>query len=81
MENSSINFAENMADDTLLEAQYSVFNAQAFDPKEPGDGEEEQDQEQGEDKSTGEDADNPPLDPDVVHSPVTTEPGGNPKRG
>lgn len=82
MENSSINFAENIAEDALSEDQYSAFYTEAVDPKEPGDDEEEeeQDQDQEEDKGQSGEDDNPPLDPDVVHSPVTTQSGGMPKR-
>lgn len=96
MENSSNNFAEDMAYATLLETQESDFNTQFADSPGPDDEdevEEEQDEEEsgedGEEKGRGKggrkggeesnNGDDPPLDEDVVHSPVTTQTGGRAK--
>ncbi len=82
MENVSTDFAESTADFTTLETQRIPFNLQAANSPEGDDEEEEEDnnekKDEGGDKTTGSDDDNPPIDKDVVHSPVTTQPGGKP---
>lgn len=78
MENSGINFEESMADVSLVEDQQSAFNSQAFSSPGPkGDDEEEDEDENGSDE--GSDEENPAIDPDIVHSPVPTQPGPGPK--
>ncbi len=84
MEIVNDNFAESIADPTMLEARPLDFNFQIFSSAAPGDGDDENeevdenDNESG-DASQGSDDDNPPLDKDVVHSPVTPQTGGKPK--
>ncbi len=75
-------FAESVAEFTTSEAQHVYFNPQAFDSTGPGDDDEEEGEketEEDEDKSKGSDDDNPPLDKDVVHSPLNPQSGGKPK--
>ncbi|MEO8112663.1 MAG: hypothetical protein ABI594_21620 [Ginsengibacter sp.] len=85
MENVSTDFLESTADFTTLETQQIPSNLQAAnspegdDEDEEDDNNEKEDGDQGGDKTTGSDDDNPPLDKDVVHSPLTTQPGGKPK--
>lgn len=88
MENVSTDFLESTADFATLETQRIPFHLQAANSPE-GDDEDEEDEEddntekedEGGDKSENSDDDNPPLDKDVVHSPVTTQPGGRPGGG
>lgn len=84
MENASNNFAESIADAMLLEDQYSNFNMQVVNYAEPDDEDEDviedevEEEDTREDRSRGSDDDNPPLDKDVVHSPLRTQTGGKP---
>jgi hypothetical protein len=73
MENSSNNFEENMTQNSLLDEQVpdSDLHAAHFD----GPGDEDEEEEGGEEMED----DNPPLDEDVVHSPVPTQSGGRPE--
>ncbi len=73
MENSSNNFEENMAQNSLSGMQHADADLHAADFAGPGDEDEEEESvEEPED-------DNPPLDEDVVHSPVPTQSGGRPE--
>jgi len=66
---------ENLVDTFLVEdGEYFANQTDYF----PGPGDDDED-EGGEDKSNEGDDDNPPLDDEVVHSPLTTETGGKPK--
>lgn len=82
MENSGIKFEESM-DDILVEDQRSDFNPHAFSspgPKEPkGDDDEEDEDEDDKGNDEGSDEEEPAIDPDIVHSPVPTDPGPGPK--
>ena len=75
---STFNNFESAANATQFEDQQSGFAVQTLDF--PG-GEDEDggDEEDDEDKSNVPNNDNPPLDGDVVHSPVNPQPGGKPK--
>ncbi len=85
MENTSKDFAESVADATTLETQHSNFNLLAVSSTEPEDEDEDEDdnekedESEGGDKSKGSDDDNPPLDKDIVHSPLPPQTGGKPK--
>ncbi len=79
MENTN-NYFEGIAELTTLETQHSNLNLQAFnstEPKDEDEGEEETEDEGG-DKSEKPGDDNPPLDKDIVHSPLTPQTGGKP---
>jgi len=87
MENSNENFAESIAGMALpeyIEADdHSTVDSQAG----PGDEDEEEEpameeggEEAGQEAAEGADEDSPPLDGDVVHSPVPPQTGGSPKR-
>lgn len=83
MEIASNIFAESVAEFTTSEAQHVHFNLQALNSTGPGDDDEEDDEKENEteeddNKSKGSDDDNPQLDKDVVHSPVTPQSGGKP---
>ncbi len=84
MENVSTDFLESNADFTTLETQHIPFNLQATnspegdDEDEADDNNQKEDDDQGGDKTKSSDDDNPPIDKDVVHSPLTTQPGGKP---
>lgn len=76
METTTNNFT-NFADELSTALQTNYF---------PGPGDENDDNENddnddsnNDDKSNNSGDDNPPLDEDVVHSPLTTDPGGKPK--
>ncbi len=70
MESTFNNFESN-TDFMLAEDQQTGFTTQT--PGFPGGEDEDGDDE--EDTSTGSGDDNPPIDDDVVHSPVPTQPG------
>ena len=73
MENSSNNFAENIAEDAFLMLQDSGLDLPSSNFSGPDDDEEEDGgEEEGQE-------DNPPLDEDIVHSPVPTQSGGRPE--
>ncbi len=76
---STFNNFESATDAAIFEDQQSDYATQT--PGFPG-GEDEDggDEEQvdDKDKSKESDDDNPPLDEEVVHSPLTTQPGGKP---
>jgi hypothetical protein len=76
MENSGINFEENM-EDVLVEDQPSNFNPQGFSTPGPKGDEDEDEDEKG--NNEGGDEEEPAIDPDIVHSPVPTDPGPGPK--
>lgn len=86
MENSSNYSAEEMAYSTMLGNQESGSDTQFFEDPGPDDedeeeSEEEEAQQEGEEAQEAESSgdDNPPLDDDIVHSPVPTKTGGRPK--
>ena len=85
MENVSTDFLESTADFATLETQRIPFHLQAANSPEGDDKDEEDDnteqEDDGGDKSEDSGNDNPPLDKDVVHSPVTTQSGGRPGGG
>jgi hypothetical protein len=78
MENSFSNSGEGMVDTMLLEDQQLDFFAQNFNQTGPGDEEEEgsEAEEEGEDKGSNDE--DPPLDEEIVHSPVPLQTGGKP---
>ncbi len=81
MEIASNIFAESVVEFTTSDAQHVHFNSQALNSQGPGDEDEEDNEKETEDddnKSKGSDDDNPQLDKDVVHSPLTTQTGGKP---
>jgi hypothetical protein len=81
METTFNNF-ESATDSLIFEDQQSDFATQAFFPGGEGEDEEEDDADESnaanEDQAKGSDDDNPPLDEDVVHSPLPTQGGGKP---
>ena len=73
METSNYDF-EDMAEMFIFTSQGDYF---------PGPGDEdggEEEDNSGDDDDKGSNDDNPPLDNDVVHSPLTTDSGGKPKK-
>lgn len=86
MENTSNSFLESIDELAILESQQFDFNLQAANVTEPGDEDEDEAENEdesedvSEDNSQRSDGDNPPLDPNIVHSPVTPQPGGNPRK-
>ncbi len=78
MQISSNNSAEDMTYSTLLESYEADFNAQFVDLSGPDDEDNEEEEEDGGNESDN--ANDPPLDEEVVHSPVPTERGGMPKK-
>lgn len=84
METTFNNF-ETVTDSILFEDQQSDFAIQTFNSP-GGEGEDEESDDDNEDESNagnedqgkGSDEDNPPLDEDVVHSPLPTQTGGKP---
>ena len=74
MENSSNNFAENFAEDAFLSARDTGIDLPTSNFSDPDDEEEE---EGGGEEEAQED--NPPLDEEIVHSPVPTQSGGRPE--
>jgi hypothetical protein len=86
METTFNNF-ETVTDSILFEDQGSYFATQTFNFP-GGEGEDEEEDDQDEDESNGGNEnqsqesgdDNPPLDEDVVHSPLPTQDGGKPGR-
>ncbi|MEO6720215.1 MAG: hypothetical protein ABIN67_07600 [Ferruginibacter sp.] len=79
MENSSNNFAADMACITELENYDSVFNTPFADSPGPDDEDEEEGEEAEQSEEVTNDDDNPPMDNEIVHSPVTTQNGGRAK--
>ena len=77
MENSINYSAESNADFAVIENQESDFNTQSLNLPGPGDEDEEEGAEES--QEAGNDDDNPPVDPDIVHSPVPPQTGGKPK--
>ena len=73
---STFNNFESVTDCLLFEDQQTDFAAAQTHNFPGGDDEDGGDDE--EDKSTGTDDGNPPLDEEVVHSPVPTQGGGKP---
>jgi hypothetical protein len=79
MENIDYDFAESIADG-MYEIQQSNFDMLAINSPGPEDEDENDDDDKDDDKGKGSNDDNdPPLDEEVVHSPVTTQDGGRPK--
>ena len=83
METLYNDFAETEAGNAVLEIYQSDFDLHDFGSAGPGDeeeGEDENSEDEGNDNSgnEGSDDNDPPLDEDVVHSPVPTKSGGTP---
>lgn len=76
MENISDDFAENITGFAIFENINSDFYLYATNSPDPEDEDEEEDED--DDNSTGSE-DDPPIDEEVVHSPVPTKGGGRPK--
>ena len=74
MENTFNNF-DSTVDSILFEDQQTGFATQDFFPG----GDDENGGGDNEDESATSDNDNPPLDEEVVHSPLTGQTGGKPK--
>ena len=79
MENLFFDFADGVTEATLLEDQQSDFNTHTFSSTGPGDEDDSEDKSEEEGADEGNDDENPPLDSEIVHSPVTTQTGGKPK--
>jgi hypothetical protein len=80
MENINNDFAENIAD-AVFEIEQSNFYLPDINSPGPGDDDDEEgddDADKDKDKSKSSNDDDPPLDEDVVHSPLTTQDGGKP---
>lgn len=84
METESIFFTENSSGNFMTESSFSDDTLQAVNNPEPGDEAEDDDKDTDEEaeeyKGDESSNDDPPLDKGVVHSPVTTLPGGVPKK-
>jgi hypothetical protein len=80
---STFNNFESIVDAITFDNQQSDFAVQTlnFPGGEDDDDSDNEDKNNGDDKSNAADDDNPPLDGDVVHSPLPTQPGGKPKTG
>ena len=83
METLNNDFAETVAGNAVLETYQSDFDLHDFGSAGPGDEEENEDEDaenEGNDNSgnKGSDDNDPPLDEEVVHSPVPTKSGGTP---
>lgn len=79
MENINIEFSES-ATDALFEVEQSAFDMHANDATEP-DEEDEEDDNEDKNEEVGTDRSNendPPLDDNVVHSPLPPQTGGKP---
>lgn len=77
---STFNNFESITDSFIIEDQQPVFAMQTLefpggDDEDGGDDEEEADDS---DKTKVSDDDNPPIDEDVVHSPLPPQGGGKP---
>lgn len=81
MENSFNNSEEEVAYTTMLHASEQGIDSQYVnDPGPEDEDEEDTEMEEGfEEEETSNGDDNPPLDEDIVHSPVPTQTGGRPK--
>ena len=79
---TTFNDFETVTDSIIFEDQQSDFATQTFNfPGGEGEdesGDEEQGNEGNEDQGKESDDDNPPLDKEVVHSPLPTQDGGKP---
>lgn len=65
---------------TMFANEQTEFFEQTFDV--PGGGDDDDDEEEdnnNDDKSNSTDSDNPPIDDEVVHSPLPTQTGGKPR--
>ncbi|CAN5551040.1 hypothetical protein BH10BAC3_BH10BAC3_43000 [soil metagenome] len=76
MENSMHVFAESiLANSQVVDESSDLFSTNEPDEKDEKDEEEEE----SDDTSETAEQDDPPLDPEIVHSPVTTQSGGKPQ--
>jgi len=73
---TAINNFENLVGELNPTSQTDYFPGPG---DENDDNENENDDNNSEDKGNNTGDDNPPLDEEVVHSPLTTDPGGKPK--
>lgn len=79
MENTTNNYVESKADLTTFEDHQSNFNLQAMNSSSPNEEDENEDEDKGEDSNEGSEDSDPPLDDNVVHSPVPPQTGGRGK--
>jgi hypothetical protein len=79
MENTSSYFTGNRCDFVLLEDHQSNFDLQVMNYSGPDDKDENENEDEGEDSNEVSGDDNPPLDDNVVHSPVLPQTGGKPQ--
>ena len=80
METTQFFSDESMTDAATFQDQSFDFNLQNQDAPTPDDDEDENDDEDDDKGSNESGNDDPPLDQDVVHSPVIPQDGGKPKR-
>ena len=86
METENIFFTGNASSNSMLESSLSDLYFQQVSSSQPDDEEDDDDdtdedtEERKEYKGDSASNDDPPLDKEVVHSPVTTLPGGVPKK-
>lgn len=80
MENSLSNSVEGMVDAMQLEDYQWELSFQDLALSGPGDEDEDESEEEGEEDggSGGNNDEDPPLDEDIVHSPVPLQSGGKP---
>ena len=71
--------SESIAYAGTWEYESAQFYLQATEVESPGGDDDEEDETEEDDKSKGNGNDDPPLDPETVHSPLTPQPGGQPK--
>lgn len=83
MENINNDFAETIAGNAVPEIYQSNFDLHDFNSPGPEDEEEDEEdtEDAGKDETSNEatDDNDPPLDEDVVHSPLPPKSGGTPK--
>ncbi len=80
---TTFNNLETVTDSITFEDQQLDFATQTFglpggEGEDEEDGDEEESNGSNKDQSKGSDEDNPPIDEDVVHSPLPTQDGGKP---
>lgn len=72
-------FSEGFADAEISEDQFDFYLQNFYVPG-PGDEEDDDEKDKDEDAANNPGNDDPPLDDEVVHSPLPTDPGGKPKK-
>ena len=82
MQNTTNDYAESTTDAALLEMEQSELYVYAMNSPGPEDENEDDDEDENDnsDKGKGSTDDDPPIDEDVVHSPLPPQTGGKPRK-